>query len=103
MEQLNLTVAEVTPAINTSIYKVIFINLDWEQQFITIRLRGQNSEIKSFIYGGSNATPAEKLKATNMMIALNKANLSIKSLQKRVLEQLVSDGFLSGTISGVPD
>lgn len=41
--------------------------------------------------------------ADTLLIALNKANLSIKSLERRVTEQCQSDGKLgAGTISGVP-
>jgi hypothetical protein len=38
-----------------------------------------------------------------MMISLNKVNLSVKSLHRRVIEQLINDGKLDGTISGSPD
>jgi hypothetical protein len=38
------------------------------------------------------------------MIALNKVNLSTKSLHRRIIEQLQADGLLgTGTISGAPD
>jgi hypothetical protein len=36
------------------------------------------------------------------MQALNVANLSVKSLQRRILEKLVADGKLPGVITGVP-
>lgn len=42
--------------------------------------------------------------ATTLMRALNKANLSTKSLQRRVIEQGVADGkWPALTINGVPD
>jgi hypothetical protein len=41
--------------------------------------------------------------ADTLIIALNKANLTTISLEKRVLNQAVTDGKLSGTISGSPD
>lgn len=42
--------------------------------------------------------------ATTLMTALNTANRSVKSLQKRVLERLAQDGFLpTGTVTGTPD
>lgn len=41
--------------------------------------------------------------ADTLLIALNKANLSTKSLERRVTEQCQADGKLgAGTISGVP-
>jgi len=103
METISLTVPEIIPQISTSIYKIISLTFDWEQPQILITLRGEHNEIKSFIYGGSNGTTADKLKATNLMIALNKVNLSVKSLQRRVIEQLVLDGLIAGSVSGIPD
>lgn len=103
MESLILATSEVKPQVSTSIYKLISLSLEWEQARIMIVLRGENNEIKTFIYGGPNGMITDKTKAINLMIALNKANLSVKSLHRRVIEQLISDGFISGTISGVPD
>jgi hypothetical protein len=103
MEQLNLTTAETIPQAITSSYKVITIGLYWEQQYIVICLRGDNGKIKQFTYGGLDANATEKTKAANLMIALNKANLSTISLQKRILNQLISDGLISGTVTGVVD
>lgn len=103
MESISLTVPEVIPQISTSLYKIINLVLDWEQAQIMITLRGEHNEIKSFIYGGFNGTTADRTKAINLMIALNKANLSIKSLQRRIIEQLVLDGLIAGTVSGTPD
>lgn len=41
--------------------------------------------------------------ARTMMIALNKANLSSNSLHKRILDRLVQEGRLDGSVSGTPD
>lgn len=42
--------------------------------------------------------------ATTKIVALNKANLSTKSLLRRLIEQAVADGKIpTGTISGLPD
>jgi hypothetical protein len=57
--------------------------------------RGDNNEYTSIGYEGTEAT--------NLMVALNKANLSTKSLHRRIMEKAIADGKLSGTISGVPD
>jgi hypothetical protein len=102
-ETLSLSSPEVIPAITTSVYKVIEIGLRWEAQMITIALRGEHGEYKSFIYGGPLQNDADRTKATNLMIALNKANLSTVSLQHRVLNQLIADGLISGTVTGTPD
>ena len=37
------------------------------------------------------------------MKALNKADLSVKSLHRRVLERLIADSFLPGLVSGSPE
>ena len=42
--------------------------------------------------------------ARDIVRGLNKANMSTKSMEKRVLEKLIADGYLSaGTITGSPD
>lgn len=38
----------------------------------------------------------------SLIVSLNKANLSTTSLEKRILNQLISSGFLEGSISGTP-
>lgn len=102
-ETFVLTTAEVKPAISTANYRLILLHLDWEQALIVIHLRGENGELREFRYGGPNADADGKTKAITLMVALNKANLSIKSLQRRVLEQLAADGLLLGAVSGTPD
>ena len=41
--------------------------------------------------------------AMSLMVALNKANLAIKSLERRVLEYMASKGDFAGSVSGTPD
>jgi hypothetical protein len=104
-EDLVLAAPEVVPQITTATYRLVGLFLDWERTTIIIRLRGANGETKSFTYGGNDpsTSQAAKTKALNLMTALNTANLTIKSLQRRVLEQLIADGLLLGTIAGTPD
>ena len=90
MEQIDLT----TPKPSVTNYRVVILYLDWQNAHIQIGLLGPLGEQESFIYDGEEAT--------NLMIALNTANLSIKSLHKRVLEKLILDEKLVGTISGTP-
>lgn len=94
-EQLNLTASEVIPQQVTSYYKVIMLVLDWEGARISIVLRGEQGERRTFEYEGNVAT--------TLMVALNTANLAIKSLHRRVLERLSLDGRLVGAVSGSPD
>lgn len=93
MEKLDLTIPIVTS--NVTSYKVIRLYLDFPAAYLRIDLMNSNNKELSFEYTG--------LTATTFMIALNKINLSIKSLQRRILERLITDGFLVGTISGLPD
>jgi hypothetical protein len=91
-EALTLT----TPLVQTrTTYAVKIINLDWDSAHIHIRLLGSDGVVVGFNYDGPQAI--------TLMTALNKVNLSVKSLQRRILEQLVADGFLTGTVGGSPD
>ncbi len=93
-EQLDLASAEQT-APGTITWKPILLYLNWEKATIKAGFRGDNGEYTSIGYEGTEAT--------NLMIVLNKANLTVKSLHHRVMEKAVADGKLSGTISGTPD
>lgn len=95
METITLSTPEVIPQKLTTDYRVVALLLDWEGSFIQIRLRGTNNESKDFRYEGATAT--------TMMIGLNKANLSLKSLHRRIIERLITDGLLAGAVSGNPD
>lgn len=94
-EQVTLTTPEVIPAISTTFYRVVTLNLDWRGQRILIVLQGENGELKGFDYEGADAI--------TMMTALNKANLSVQSLQRRVLNRLIMDGHITGAVAGSPD
>ncbi len=105
MEDLTLTISEVVPEVTTATYRLVGLGLDWERALIVIRLRGANGETKEFRYGGNDpsVTPAERETALALMTALNTANLPVKSLQRRVLERLIADGKISGSVTGSPD
>lgn len=92
-EQLDLTVPIVPPSRTT--YTVQGLNLNWMQAVIQATLLGSDGVL--VVIGWEGAT------ATTLMTALNKANLATTSLQKRVLQQAVTDGKLTaGTVSGAP-
>ena len=93
MEKLNLTSPITTP--NVISWQIDELHLRWSAARIDIRLLGSGGESKHVIYTGS--------KATTLLTALNKANLTTNSLHKRVMNQLVTDGEISGTVSGSPD
>lgn len=94
-ETVTLAIPEVTPQITTTDYRVSYLQMDWERASIVIHLRGTNGERKEIRYDGAEATA--------LMVALNKANLSTKSLQRRILEKAVADSKIVGTVTGVPD
>jgi len=93
-EQLDLASPEKS-APGTVTWKPFLLHLNNEAATIKAAFRGDNGEYTSIEYEGSMAT--------TLMKALNKADLSVKSLQRRIMERAVSDGKLNGTISGTPD
>lgn len=97
MEQVDLTTPEIYPPPGpaTNYWRVDDLRLIWSAKLIKIELLGQNGERKKFAYD-------EAAGAVTLMTFLNTANLSIKSLHRRIMERLISDGKLSGTISGTP-
>jgi len=92
-EQLDLATPIAAPSRTT--YSVQRIVLDWPAAAIQVWVKGSDTVEVFAEWTGAPATA--------LMIALNKANLSTSSLQKRVLQQLVTDGKLpAGTVSGAP-
>jgi len=91
MESLTLTVAQ-----SVASYQVLKLTLNWAGARIKVILKDPIGDIREFGYDGTAAT--------NLMVALNKANLSVQSLHSRILSQLVTDGKLpAGTVTGTPD
>lgn len=88
--------AEILTATVPGQFEVRRLLLDLDRQLIEIVIRENGgSGHRLFTYEGSTAV--------TLILALNKANLSITSLQRRILERLVADGKLTGTVSGTPD
>ena len=95
-EQIDLTAPYDPTPVTASKFVIARLDLNWRGASIVIEVYDSVSGLsRTFTYEGATAT--------NLMVALNKANLSTKSLQKRVLEQLIADGKMAGTISGSPD
>ncbi|MCR4301784.1 MAG: hypothetical protein NUV51_09255 [Sulfuricaulis sp.] len=91
METLTLT----TPIAASSLI-VSRLILDWDGVAIYVVLRAPDGRRFEYTYGGAEAT--------TLMQVLNKANLSVKSLHRRVVEKLMADHpELAGAISEVAD
>ena len=87
MEQLEVTVVQT--------YQISSILLDWTNSTIEITLTDNTNKQLVCLYNGAVAT--------SLMIGLNTANLSVKSLHKRIMERLLVDGKLpNGTLIGTP-
>jgi hypothetical protein len=102
MEELVLTEPDVIPEKVTNKYHVISLTLDMttvaldgEPGLIGIILRDNNGERFTHSYVGKQAMDLIKF--------LNTANLTTKSMHKRVLEKLSADGVLPGSVTGAPD
>ncbi len=93
-EQIDLT-TPIASRGGTAYWQVDNLRLYWGEARIVIGLVGENGERNTVGYEGAEATA--------LMVALNKADLSVKSLHRRLMEQAVADGKLAGTISGAPD
>lgn len=79
-------------------YRVVYLGLTFDGPdgaFIHITLEGSTGLRRTFVYEGAVAR--------TMMVALNKADLSAKSLQRRILERLIADGKLAGAVNGQPE
>jgi len=74
-------------------YTVSRVLLNWEPTpQVVITLRGEDGQLVDFVYSGATAT--------TMMVGLNKANLSTRSLNQRIFDRLIADGKLVGTVAG---
>lgn len=90
-EILTLTTAVVQ---TRTTYAIGAINLDWDNATIVIRLHGSDGVDIFRTYTGAAATAK--------MTALNSANFSVVSLQKKTIQILQQDfPELAGVISGV--
>lgn len=77
-------------------FSIVSVMLHVRDARIIIEIADTTGKIISAVYTGT--------KATTMLVALNKADLTNNSLQKRILTQLAADGFIpAGTVTGTPD
>lgn len=97
MESITLATPEVVPQITTTDYRIVQVHLLREPApMIVVQFRGTNGEMKEWRVLDP-AVAIQKIKT------LNTANLSVKSLDKRIFEQAIADGVFAGAVSGAPD
>lgn len=88
-----LTIASPPPQQTT--WRVNEVYFNWDAASIQIGLKGTNGEAKHHGYSGAVAQ--------SLLVALNKANLSTTSLHRRIIDRLIADGVIAGSVSGSPD
>ena len=93
-EQIDLTVPDQAIT-GTSRYYVARLDMDWDAVRVVIYLNSPSGIKKTLSFSGADAM--------NYMKALNKRNAATTSNLKWTLEQLISKGWLAGTVSGTPD
>lgn len=95
MERLVLTTAKVTPQITLTGWSIFSLYLGPMEPRIVISLVGDNGERATEEVLGATAT--------TLMNGLNTANLTLKSLHRRVMEWLVANRGYVAAVSGTPD
>jgi hypothetical protein len=101
MEELALTEPVVIPGITKSKFRIVSTTFGVEggpddpPAIVMINLRDNNNIPHSHAYTGQEAADFIKF--------VNTGNFTTKSLNKRILEKLSTDGVLPGTVTGAPE
>lgn len=86
----------LTANITVSDFSLVSIFFHLRDSRIVVEVADTTGKVIACTYEGSTALA--------LMVALNKANLSTTSLQRRILERLVQDNKLpAGNVTGSPD
>lgn len=98
-ETLTLTTPITPMRPSISGYSIWSIYFGYGEDVIRVVVEDNNGHRLTAVYADEDKSTTTR----DLMIALNKVNLAAKSLQRRVLEQLVIDGKMpSGAVSGFP-
>lgn len=82
--------------VNVTTWKVNELHLSRKHSSIFVEVERSDGVTIQWTYWGTVAL--------TLINALNKANLTVKSLEKRILEQLAADGIITaGAVTGTPD
>jgi hypothetical protein len=108
MEELILTDPEVKPEEIKNTYKVASLTLDHEAVPVAppppeLPVPGLVRIVLRDNLGGTFTHQYTGKTATDFIKYINTANFTTKSLHKRILERLSTDGVLPGTVQGTPD
>jgi hypothetical protein len=91
-EQLVLTTPKPLPEQVTG-YSIGSLLLKWgPTPQIVVTLLATDGTTTDAVYEGATAT--------TLMISLNKANLTTRSLNQRIFDRLIADGKIVGTVAG---
>ena len=106
-ERLTLTVPVTPTGPQIRDYAVWALYLGRGEGIILITVEDNNLVRRTYRYSDGedaqgNSAPGTTLVTTRLR-ALNRMNLSTNSLEKRLLEQLIADGRLVGSVTGTPD
>lgn len=107
MEELVLTDPVTEPAKTTNKFRVIAVLMDTEGSLTApspgnettaqVRIKLKDNYNKPYEHSYTGQTALDYIKF------INTANFTTKSLHKRILERLSTDGVLPGTVTGTPD
>lgn len=96
-EQVTLTAPITKP--NQTLWALAEFTISLRHNIIRISLQGNNGEGKGVVYDASTTPTAKAL-----LTALNTSNNSAgTSMIKRIFNQLIANGHISGTVGGAPD
>lgn len=101
-----LVIANPLPATTTWRVKSIFLSPGLNSVSGAFVDQPGESVLEIVLLGNGGARKERRLvgaEAHPRIVALNKANLTTKSLQKRALELMVELGEIEGTLAGTPD
>lgn len=97
METLTFSVPQSTTTTNTGYHVAQMLFTRFPGWSIAVVFVGDNGERVTW-------SVTDPVRAQTLLTALNKANLSVKSLERRCLEQAQLDGVISaGAVTGTPD
>lgn len=95
-EILTLAAPVVKPSLTGYVLRTLTLNRSPGSESVSVSLVSPATG-DTFVYTWTGAT------ARALITGLNTANLSTKSLARRIHERLIADGALAGTITGTPD